>query len=96
MSLNEYRSQGSDKNFVKKKEVLKLESKEGLLERQKILGEKIEEIDMKLEAREVANLSTNGIGSDFYEKAHETGACLPENLGLFKEQEKYIGDVARK
>jgi len=30
------------------------------------------EIAKKLEAREVAKLSTNGLGRDFCEKAHET------------------------
>jgi len=40
MSLNEYRSQGSDRNVVKKKEALKLESHDALLESQKLLGEK--------------------------------------------------------
>jgi len=39
MSFNEYKSQGSDMNVVKNKEVLKLESQDILLGSQKLLGE---------------------------------------------------------
>jgi len=60
MSLNEYRFQGSDRNVAKKKEMLKLESHDALLESQRLLGEKMEQIAKKLESHEVAKLSTNG------------------------------------
>jgi len=49
MSLNEYRSQGNDRNVAKKKEVMKLESQDPILENQRLLGEKMEEISKKLE-----------------------------------------------
>jgi len=62
MSLDDYRSQGSDRNVTKKKEVVKLKSQDELLESQRLLGKKMEEIAKKLEAREVAKLSTNGLG----------------------------------
>lgn len=51
-----------------------------------VLSEKIEEIAKKLEARDVSKLSTNGVGFDFCEQAHETGACLPTILGLSEER----------
>lgn len=86
MSLNEYRSQGNDRNVVKKKEALKLQCQDALLESQMVLSEKIEEIAKKLEARDVSKLSTNGVGCDFCEQAHEKGACLPTILGLSEER----------
>jgi hypothetical protein len=96
MSLNEYRPQGSDRNVAKNREVLKLESQDALLESQRMLGEKMEEIVKKLEAKEVAKLSTNGLGRDFCDQAHETRACLPESLGLSEEQVKFMRVVTRQ
>jgi len=58
------------------------------------LAKRIDKIVKKLEARKVAKLSTNIIGSDFCEQAHETGACLPASLGLSEEQVNYMGVVA--
>jgi hypothetical protein len=57
MSLNEYISQGNDRNVPKKKEVLKLESQYALLESQSLHGKKMEEITKKLEAQAVEKLS---------------------------------------
>lgn len=96
MSLNEYRSQGNDMNGVKNKELLKLETHDALLRNHKLLTKIIEEIAKKLEVQEVVKLSTNGIGCNFCEQAHETGTCLRARLGLSEGQLKYMGVVARK
>jgi len=48
-----------------------------------------------LEVQDVARLSTNGIGSDFCEQAHEKGACVPTSFGLSEEQVKYVGAIAK-
>ena len=96
MSLNEYRSQGNDRNVVKKKELLKLETQDALLRNHKLHTKVIEEIAKKLEAQEVVKLSATDIGCIFCEQAHETGTCLIASLGLYEEQVKYMGVVARK
>jgi len=49
---------------VKKKEVLNLETQDTLLAGHKFLSDKMEVIGKKLEAKEVARLSTNDIGYD--------------------------------
>jgi hypothetical protein len=56
----------------------------------------LEAIAKKLEAQEVANISSNGEIYDFCEKAYESGACLPESYGLSEDQVKYMGVYTRK
>lgn len=41
-------------------------------------------------------MSTNGIGCDFCEQAHESGVCLPACLGLSEEQVNYMGAFSRQ
>jgi len=61
-----------------------------------LLRIQLEEIPKKLEAQEVANISSNGEVYDFCEKAHESGACLPESFGLSEDQVKYMGVYTRQ
>jgi hypothetical protein len=51
---------------------MKLENQDALLESQRLLGKKMEEIAKNLEVQEVERLSTNGLGNDFCEQAQET------------------------
>jgi len=49
-----------------------------------------------LEAQEVAKVSTNGVVYDFWEQAHESGACLPTSLGLYEDLVKHMGVYTRQ
>ena len=91
MSLNEYRPQRENGVVVKKQGVRCLETHGALLASNKLLSSKIEALGKKLEAQEVANLSTNSVFCDFCEQIHESGPCLPTSLELSEEQVKYMG-----
>ena len=77
--------------MVKKQGDLCLETHDALLASNKLLSDKIEELDKRLEVLEVANLSIYGVSCNFCEKAHESCACLPTSLGLSEEQVNYMG-----
>jgi hypothetical protein len=62
-----------------------LETHDVLLASRKLISAKIEALAERLKAQEVELLSVNGVSCDFCELAHESGACLPESLGLFEE-----------
>jgi hypothetical protein len=85
MSLNEYRSQSTNKVVHKKQRVLSLETNDILLASNKLLNVHLEAITKKLEAHEVAKLLSNGVICDYCEQAHECGACLQTSPKFFKE-----------
>lgn len=81
-SLNEYLSKREETSVQKKQGVLSLETHDTLLARHKLLRIQLEEITKKLEAYEVAKLSSNRVVHDFCEQAHESGVCVLASLGL--------------
>jgi hypothetical protein len=96
MSLNEYHPKIENIGVLKKQRVLRLEIHDALLERNKLLSDKIDALAKRLEAQEVAKLSINGVSCDFCEQAHESGVCLPDSLGLSEEKVKYMGAHTRQ
>jgi len=59
MSLNEYKSQSDDRNVVKNKGILHLDTQDALLAGHRLLSNKLEAITKKLEVQEAGSQAIN-------------------------------------
>ena len=95
LPLNEYRAQTDEEDAPKKKGMIYINIQDALLASNKLLSLQLETIAKRLEAREVTKLSARNT-CDFWEQAHESGACLSISLGLSEEQVKCMGNYSRQ
>jgi len=75
--------------------MIDLNTQDALLASNKLLNIQLETIEKRLEAREVAYLSTK-TNCEICEQAHENGAFLPTSLGFSEEHVKYMGSYSRQ
>jgi hypothetical protein len=95
MSLNEYHAHTEEEAAPKKKGMIDLNAQDSLHASTKHLIIQLETLAKRLEAHEVAQLSTNAT-CDFCEQANESGVRLLISLGLSEEQVKYMGTFTRQ
>jgi len=58
-----------------------------LLASNKLLNAQLKKIQKRLEAKKLAQLSSDGLSCELCEQTQRSGACLPQSLGLSEEQE---------
>jgi len=75
---------------------MELNTLDALLASYKFLSTKIEIISKKLEAMDLAQLSSNVLKGEFCKKVHISGTCLPTSLRLSDEHVRYMESYAEQ